>query len=826
MVNYRVSHMFTGGKQLLMGSGSRDKGGKIETDVASGFRRTGNASPVQASLSEKKVINKISGIFALLAVLLSAFLHLPAGAQDEVSYYRPITDISLNIKELTMNVGDSFTLPVTYEPAETPSVFLQWYTDEKTIRIDPETFTVTALSAGSTRLLVESSGGFAWDHCDITVFGSEAKSPAETKAGTGYITLSDADRNKIRAESVLHYLDFIGKSSYTPEEYDELAGRDFHVNASVKPGTVTAQSKLAASFGMKKALALPDLDAVSMHGTLLQILYYVNNNDDLVKLIEFAPAIIEDPASEDENRYAAKGMNLKDNVEALTSVSTAHALGLKGDGAVIAVIDTGLNKNHEQFRGRVIAEYCAAFNSEKGDPYASCIEGSSEPSRVKRKEKYNHGSHVTGIAAGRDGIAPHAKIVSINRAGESCFEDYCQTMSLYDLLEVVQYLVDLQKEYRSAGKPQIVAVNMSYGSGGFSDFCDDEFPEVKKAFDLLMDYGIIPVNSSGNDAYIDEISHNACLSNSYAVGMLANDPVPTIHGNSNHSKLVDILAPGRKIWSAFYAHDGEEGTICSGINCYGYDSGTSMAAPMVTGAFAILKQADPDLTASQMKSLLRSMSTKSANFKLASRKYKVPEKIFDFDTPVLDFSDIEKYMKPEPGPDFWPVDMPVLPRTGFSSVHPQVLTAMPKDLKYEPLEMMLEIPSLDVTSEIVEVPVIAHEYAVTWLGNSVGLLEGSARSGEGTAVLAAHNHLNDTESGPFALLRFMEEGDRIFVRDNMNDLQTYAVYANVKAAETDFEAVDHVADAFDNTLILITCEDEMVSGGYANRRIIAARKVQ
>ena len=824
MVNYRGPHMFTGVKQLLMGSGSRDKGGKIETDVVSGIRKTGNASPVQAFLSGKKVINIISGIFALLTVLLSAFLYLPAGAQDEVSYYRPITDISLNIKELTMNVGDSFTLPVTYEPAETPNVFLQWYTDEKTILIDPETFTVTALSAGSTRLLVESTGGFAWDHCDITVFGSEAKSPAETKAGTGYITLSDADRNKIRAESVLHYLDFIGKSSFTPEEYDELAGRDFHVNASVKPGTVTAQSELAASLGMKKALALPDLDAVSMHGTLSQILDYVKNNDDLVKLIEFAPAIIEDPVSEDEDRYAAKGMNLKDNVEALTSVSTAHALGLKGDGAVIAVIDTGLNKNHEQFRGRVIAEYCAAFTGEKGDPYASCVEGSSEPSQARRKEEYNHGSHVTGIAAGRDGIAPHAKIVSINRAGESCFEDYCQTISLYDLLEVVQYLVDLQKEYRSAGKPQIVAVNMSYGSDGFSDFCDDEFPEVKKAFDLLMDYGIIPVNSSGNDAYIDEISHNACLSNSYAVGMLADDPVPTIHGNSNHSKLVDILAPGRKIWSAFYAHDGEKDTTCSGINCYGYKSGTSMAAPMVTGAFAILKQADPDLTASQMKSLLRSMSTKSANFKPAYEKYEIPETTFDFDTPVLDFSDIEKYMKPEPGLNFWPVDIPVLPRTGFSVPGPQL--PMPKDLKYEPLEMMLEIPSLDVTSEIVEVPVIGNEYAVTWLGNSVGLLEGFARPGEGTAVLAAHNHLNDTESGPFASLRFMEEGERIFVRDNKNGLQTYAVYANVKASETDFEAVDYIADAFDNTLILITCEDEMVSGGYANRRIVAARKVQ
>ena len=763
--------------------------------------------------------------YSAAVVLMFMLLCLPAAAEDGAVYFRPITQLSLNIKELTLNVGEQYKLPLTYEPAETPGVFLKWYMDESLIQVDPETFTVSALSAGSTRLLVESTGGFAWDYCDISVTGSEAKSPAEKKAGTGYITLSDAERNRIRAESVLYYLDFIENSSFTPEEYDKLAGRSFHVNAAVKPGTVTAQSERAASQGMKKALALPDLDAVSMYGTLSQILDYVKNNDDLVKLIEFAPMIIEDPLPEEEDLPAAKGMNLKDNVEAQTSVSTAHALGLKGDGAVIAVIDTGLNKNHEQFSGRVIAEYCAAFTGEKGDPYASCVEGSSEPSQARRKEEYNHGSHVTGIAAGRDGIAPHAKIVSINRASETCDGDYCQTISFYDLSEVVQYLVDLQKEYRSAGKPQIAAVNMSYGSGRHSDFCDDEFPEAKKAFDLLMEYGIIPVNSSGNSGYAGEISHNACLSNSYAVGMLLDSPVPAIHGHSNHSKMVDILAPGRQIWSALYVKDAKKDTTCSGINCYGYKSGTSMAAPMVTGAFAILKQADPDLTASQMKSLLRSMSTKSTNYR-AAYKDEIPEKTFDFYTPVLDFSDIEKYMAgSRQGPEFWPVDMPVLPRTGFSALRPEVLSGMPEDLKYEPLQMLLEIPSLDVTAEIVEVPIRKGEYAVTWLGDKAGLLEGSAKPGEGTVYLAAHNHLNSTKSGPFALLRFMKEGDRIFIREN-NDLQIYEVYANEKTAADGFGAADRIAGAFDDAVILITCEDEMSTGGYANRRIVAAKTVR
>ena len=170
--------------------------------------------------------------------------------------------------------------------------------------------------------------------------------------------------------------------------------------------------------------------------------------------------------------------------------------------------------------------------------------------------------------------------------------------------------------------------------------------------------------------------------------------------------------------------------------------------------------------------------------------------------------------------------MDVLPRTGFSSKSQPLPDSMPKDLRYEPLEMILELPSLDVLSEIVEVPALDNEYAVTWLDNAVGILEGSARPGQGTLILAAHNHLSETESGPFALLGCLKEGERIFIRDKENNLLRYSVYANVKVAETDFESVGQIADAFEDALIMITCEDERISGGYANRRIVAARKLR
>ena len=104
----------------------------------------------------------------------------------------------------------------------------------------------------------------------------------DKKAGTELVTLSDPARNKIKAETLLHYLDFLENSSFTPEDFDALADRHYNLTAVVRPGTVSAQSRLAASLGMAKALELPDFSAVSLYGTLGQILEYAENNDDLV----------------------------------------------------------------------------------------------------------------------------------------------------------------------------------------------------------------------------------------------------------------------------------------------------------------------------------------------------------------------------------------------------------------------------------------------------------------------------------------------------------------------------------------------------------------
>ena len=114
---------------------------------------------------------------------------------------------------------------------------------------------------------------------------------------------------------------------------------------------------------------------------------------------------------------------------------------------------------------------------------------------------------------------------------------------------------------------------------------------------------------------------------------------------------------------------------------------------------------------------------------------------------------------------------------------------------------------------------------MTWLGHNTGLLEGYALPGNGASVITGHNHLNTTEAGPFALLYWMQEGDRIFVTDPQNNIQIFVVYANEKIGAGDADALQKSALVYENTLTLLTCEDELPEGGYASRRIVSAKYI-
>lgn len=167
----------------------------------------------------------------------------------------------------------------------------------------------------------------------------------------------------------------------------------------------------------------------------------------------------------------------------------------------------------------------------------------------------------------------------------------------------------------------------------------------------------------------------------------------------------------------------------------------------------------------------------------------------------------------------WLIDVQ-LPATGFSSGHVTALPARPEALNYKDTGFTLQIPELDVEERIVTVPQMDGSYPVEWLGHSVGLLEQSSLPGKGVTVLTGHNHLNTTETGPFLFIGQMKEGDRILLADARDNLQVYKVYGNYQIASDGFASI--AEEVRENALVLITCEDESVDGGYLHRRVVMA----
>ena len=164
-----------------------------------------------------------------------------------------------------------------------------------------------------------------------------------------------------------------------------------------------------------------------------------------------------------------------------------------------------------------------------------------------------------------------------------------------------------------------------------------------------------------------------------------------------------------------------------------------------------------------------------------------------------------------------------LPATGFPTRIHVPLSVKPENINYETLSMRLQIPTINVDVELTGVPEVDGSWAVEWLADQAGLLSGSAMPGEGYAMIAAHNHLNTMEIGPFAMLFSLEENDRIFVNTADDGLQIYTVYANELLEPDDMQKMASIAQSEENSIILVTCENEMVEGGYMNRRAVFAK---
>lgn len=227
-----------------------------------------------------------------------------------------------------------------------------------------------------------------------------------------------------------------------------------------------------------------------------------------------------------------------------------------GEGTTLYIIDSGINPTHTEFAGRLAAGYDDVKDG------------------LGTNDCYGHGTHVAGIAAGTTyGFAKLATIVPVRVLK-------CDT---YTSLASVLRGIDWVLANHSSGRA--VATLSIAGDAGY--------PTLDNAITALVADGVAVAVAAGNGNGSDSCATSPARSPAaLTVGATTNQDARSSF--SNIGPCLDLFAPGSNIVSAWVGSPTATNII----------SGTSMAAPHVAGALALLWTDHPALTAAQAQSLL------------------------------------------------------------------------------------------------------------------------------------------------------------------------------------------------------------------------------
>ncbi|WP_329549199.1 S8 family serine peptidase [Streptomyces sp. NBC_01356] len=259
---------------------------------------------------------------------------------------------------------------------------------------------------------------------------------------------------------------------------------------------------------------------------------------------------------------------------------TAWAAGYDGTGVKIAVLDTGVDKDHPDLAGQVIAERDFSESSGTGD-------------------KFGHGTHVASTTAGTGaksggkykGVAPGAKILN----GKVLDDNGSGSDS--GIIAGLEWAVAEGAD----------VVNLSLG-GTDTPGIDPMEEAVNR---LSADTDTLFVIAAGNDGEFGEQTVGSPGSAEAALTVGAVDKADQLAAFSSRGPRVgdggvkpDLTAPGVAITAAAAAGSFLEGEIPSDIPGYLTIDGTSMATPHVAGAAAILAQQHPEWSGERIKAVL------------------------------------------------------------------------------------------------------------------------------------------------------------------------------------------------------------------------------
>lgn len=297
------------------------------------------------------------------------------------------------------------------------------------------------------------------------------------------------------------------------------------------------------------------------------------------------------------------------NLEAIGVAEVRRRYGLTGKGGRVGVLDTGVNRSHPQLKGKL--ELFHDFSAHR---------------RRKVNDTDGHGSHVCGIIAGdRFGVAPGVSLIVANVIDEPevLTLNPLKILNPFTLPERLRRVRDIVK---GRSFLTVVAAALDWMADPDGD------PETRDGATVINCSFTIPLSSRSSEErrltyelLMDRVGKGLLERGVALVKSAGNDGLEgpgsiTFPGNSPHFLTVgSVAADGERAGSSSFGSPDDEvlkpDLMAPGADIVSCDrrgkgavemSGTSMAAPHVTAAIALLQEAAPELPPQALYEVLRS----------------------------------------------------------------------------------------------------------------------------------------------------------------------------------------------------------------------------
>ncbi|MGJ5676332.1 MAG: S8 family serine peptidase [Nostochopsis sp.] len=439
---------------------------------------------------------------------------------------------------------------------------------------------------------------------DLTI--ENPSTPSVATAGST-IQISYKVKNKGENSAEFNYTDFYISKDKTISSDDSLLGWNWLGGLEAGSSTsqsqnVTIDSNLAAGdyYILYRADALDDvLESSNTNNVLAQEITITDtasggySSSSGYGLVNASAAVAKatnqdtfaDVPDSGGNNWGADSVNAPETWEQ----------GYTGEGVVVAVLDTGVDYNHQDLSSNIWTnskEIAGNGLDDDGNGYIDDYYGwNFDGNNNNTLDVNGHGTHVSGTIAGENndygvtGIAYDSQIMPVKVLDDEGSGSYSA------IADGIYYAVDNGAD----------VINLSLGGGRSNE-------TLEKAIEYASNKGVTVVMAAGNDGS-SEPGYPARYADEYGIAVGAVDENGNLADFSNRAgsnEMTYVTAPGVDVYSTI---PGDQ---------YASYSGTSMATPHVAGVVALMLSANPNLTDAQIRQILAETSgnstTQTANY--------------------------------------------------------------------------------------------------------------------------------------------------------------------------------------------------------------------